>query len=109
MSTASAASAPRFIVAGSHSGVGKTTVTLALLRALAARGLNVQPFKIGPDFIDTAYHTEVAGRPSINLDLWMMGPDNIRRTYGRFSAAADVAVVESMGALYDGEDGTERG
>lgn len=100
---------PAFIVAGTHSGVGKTTVTLTLLHAMARRGVSVQPFKLGPDFIDTAYHTEMAGRPSINLDLWMMGAENIRRSFDHFRAAADLAVVESMGALFDGENGTDRG
>jgi cobyrinic acid a,c-diamide synthase len=98
-----------FLVAGTHSGVGKTTVTLSLLRAVLAGGVSVQPFKLGPDFIDTAYHGEVAGRPSVNLDLWMMGAQNVRSAFERFSATADVALIESMGALYDGEDGTERG
>jgi cobyrinic acid a,c-diamide synthase len=98
-----------FIIAGTHSGVGKTTVTLVLLRALAARGLRVQAFKIGPDFIDTAYHTQISGRPSINLDLWMMGDERVQRSFERFSEDADVSVIEGMGALYDGEDGTERG
>jgi cobyrinic acid a,c-diamide synthase len=58
-----------FMVAGTHSGVGRTTVTLTLLRAILASGSSVQPFKLGPDFIDSAYHGEVAGRPSVNLDL----------------------------------------
>jgi cobyrinic acid a,c-diamide synthase len=98
-----------FVVAGTHSGVGKTTIVLALLRAFVSRGLSVQPFKIGPDFIDGAYHAEIAGRPSINLDLWMMGAKNITQTFRRFSAAADLALIESMGALYDGQDGTEKG
>jgi cobyrinic acid a,c-diamide synthase len=98
-----------FIVAGTHSGAGKTTVTLILLRALAARGLELQPFKIGPDFIDTAYHTDITGRLSINLDYWMMGAENVRRSFQRFHAAADLSLVEGMGALYDGENGTERG
>ena len=84
-------------------------MTLVLLRALAARGLAVQPFKIGPDFIDTAYHSDVTGRSSINLDLWMMGAENLERSFTRFAATADVSVVEGMGALYDGENGTERG
>jgi len=79
------------------------------LREVVLAGLSVQPFKIGPDFIDTAYHEEAAGRPSVNLDLWMMGADNVKTTFGKFAAGADVAFVESMGALYDGEDGTERG
>ncbi|MCK1758367.1 cobyrinate a,c-diamide synthase [Bradyrhizobium sp. 137] len=98
-----------YIVAGTHSGVGKTTVTLTLLRALAAKGLSVQPFKLGPDFIDTAYHGEITGRPSINLDLWMMGTDNVKNSFERFSDTSDAALIEAMGALYDGEDGTERG
>lgn len=98
-----------YIVAGTHSGVGKTTVTLTLVRAFAARGLAIQPFKLGPDFIDTAYHGEVIDRPSINLDLWMMGADNVENAFESFSATSDVALIEAMGALYDGEDGTERG
>jgi cobyrinic acid a,c-diamide synthase len=98
-----------FIVAGTHSGSGKTTVTLALLRSIIQSGLSVQPFKIGPDFIDTAYHGEVAGRPSVNLDLWMMGEEKVKETFRLFSSKTDVALIEGMGALYDGENGTERG
>lgn len=105
----SLAKQPAFIVAGTHSGVGKTTVTLALIRAIVRGGRSVQPFKLGPDFIDTAYHGEAAGRGSINLDLWMMGAENVRQTFHRFSADSDVAVIEAMGALFDGENGTERG
>ncbi|UWU68213.1 cobyrinate a,c-diamide synthase [Bradyrhizobium sp. NC92] len=97
------------MVAGTHSGAGKTTVTLTLLHAMTTKGLSVQPFKVGPDFIDTAYHGEIAGRASVNLDLWMMGPDIVRSSFERFSADSDVALIEAMGALYDGEDGTERG
>jgi cobyrinic acid a,c-diamide synthase len=98
-----------FVIAGTHSGVGKTTVTLALLSAIAARGYRVQPFKIGPDFIDTAYHSEIAGRASVNLDLWMMGADKVKKTFSRYCRHADVALIEGMGALYDGENGTARG
>src|SRR5215211_8957570 len=109
MTTSSNANTHAFIVAGTHSGVGKTTVTLAMIRAIRRCGLSVQPFKLGPDFIDTAYHSEVAGRGSINLDLWMMGVENVRHTFASFAEGADVAVIEAMGALFDGENGTERG
>lgn len=104
------AARPAFLVAGTHSGVGKTTVSLTLMAALRERGYRVQPFKVGPDFIDSGYHRRVLGRDSINLDLWMMGMANLRRSFSRFAAGADVAVIESMGALFDGENGTrERG
>ncbi|MFH8410332.1 cobyrinate a,c-diamide synthase [Streptomyces sp. NPDC018019] len=102
-------SRPAFVVAATHSSAGKTTVTAILLRLLRERGLRVQAFKIGPDFIDPGYHREITGRPSINLDLWMMGAEGVRRSYNRWSAEADVCVIEAMGGLYDGENGTERG
>jgi cobyrinic acid a,c-diamide synthase len=98
-----------FVVAGTHSGVGKTTVSLAVMGLLAERGYVVQPFKIGPDFIDPGYHRQVAGRASVNLDLWMMGPAGIQETFSWYCAGADVAVIEAMGGLYDGDDGTAEG
>jgi cobyrinic acid a,c-diamide synthase len=100
---------PTVLLAASHSGAGKTTVVSILLRALRGYGLTVQAFKIGPDFIDTAYHTEATGRPAINLDLWMMGPEAVERSLRSFSRDADIAVIESMGALFDGADGTASG
>jgi cobyrinic acid a,c-diamide synthase len=95
-----------FVIAGSHSGVGKTTVTAVILAALVRSGLRVQPFKIGPDFIDPGYHRLVTGRTSVNLDPWMMGGGGVRRSYARYSAQAELAIVEGMGTLFDGENGT---
>ncbi len=100
---------PAFLIAGTHSGVGKTTVTLGLMAALRARGLVVQPFKVGPDFIDPSHHTAVCGRPSRNLDPFMMGEDGVRRSFYSALAGADVAVVEGVMGLYDGMDATEIG
>ena len=77
-------SVPAVLVAGTHSGVGKTTITLGLMAALRARGLVVQPYKVGPDFIDPSHHTAICGRPSFNLDPFMIGEDGVRRSF--FSA-----------------------
>ena len=100
---------PAIIISATHSGAGKTTVTRALLAALKARGLTVQPFKIGPDFIDPMYHSALIGMPSVNLDYWMMGEAGIRDAFSRWSKNADVAVIEGMGALFDGANGTGEG
>ncbi|MDM7935352.1 MAG: cobyrinate a,c-diamide synthase [Methanothrix sp.] len=100
---------PAFVIAGTHSGVGKTTITLGLMAALRARGLVVQPFKVGPDFIDPSHHTAICGRPSRNLDPFMMGLDGVRRSFCRAIPGADVAVVEGVMGLYDGMDGSEVG
>jgi cobyrinic acid a,c-diamide synthase len=93
---------PRLIIAGTHSGVGKTTVTLAILAALAARGRLVQPFKVGPDFIDPGHHGAATGRPSRNLDGWMLGEAVNRDIFTRAAADADMSIVEGMMGLFDG-------
>lgn len=90
------------LLAASHSGAGKTTVTLALLRALVRRGLVVQAMKCGPDFIDPTLHRMVTGRPSANLDLRMCGPDYVRTCFARQLRQADIALVEGVMGLFDG-------
>src|SRR2546429_4014583 len=93
---------PRLVIAGTHSGVGKTTVTLALLAALKERGRLVQPFKVGPDFIDPGHHAAVTGRLSRNLDGWMLGPTVCRQVFLRAAADADISIIEGVMGLFDG-------
>jgi cobyrinic acid a,c-diamide synthase len=90
-----------FVVGGTRSGVGKTVATLAVVRALQARGHDVQPAKAGPDFIDPSHHEAVAGKPSRTLDLWLEGREGMRRNYYR--GDGDVCVVEGVMGLYDGD------
>jgi len=102
---------PRIVIAGTHSGAGKTTVTLGLLRALQRRGMVVQPFKVGPDFIDPEWQTaavtaaEQPGRLARNLDAWLLPPATVVELFARDADGADVAVIEGMMGLYDGVDG----
>ncbi|MEK5448832.1 cobyrinate a,c-diamide synthase [Paenibacillus sp. FSL R7-0331] len=98
---------PRLIVAGTGSGSGKTTVTLGLMRAFARRGLKVQGFKCGPDYIDPAYHAAVTGRPARNLDSWMTSHSYLQEYFLRSSADAELSIVEGVMGLYDGKEATE--
>ncbi len=91
-----------FCIAGTSSGVGKTIITLALIRAFVERGLKVQPFKCGPDYIDTEFHTKAAKNDSYNLDTWMMGEEQVRNTFLRKIKSSDIGIVEGVMGLFDG-------
>ena len=99
-------SARILVVAGTGSGVGKTSVTLGLLGALRRRGLRVQACKVGPDFIDPGLHARVTGRASYNLDGWMCGRTRVLDVLSRAGADADVVVVEGMMGCFDGATAT---
>ena len=92
------------LIAGTSSGSGKTTITLGLLVALRNLGLTVQPFKCGPDFIDPGLHQMACGRVSRNLDLWMMGEPQVRKTFAAAAASeADISVIEGVMGMFDGQ------
>lgn len=97
----------RLCIAGTHSGCGKTTVSLGIMAALVGRSYTVQPFKVGPDFIDPGHHRRVTGRYSHNLDGWIMEPGYNRRIFTRYGHDADVSVVEGVMGLFDGFSGSD--
>lgn len=94
-------------IAGTHSGAGKTTITLGLLAALKKRGLQVQPFKCGPDYIDPGHHKSACGTASRNLDAWMMGEAAVEKTFYRGMRNSDATVTEGVMGLYDGASATD--
>jgi cobyrinic acid a,c-diamide synthase len=94
-----------FVIAGTNSGCGKTTVSLGLMALLKRKGYTVAPFKVGPDYIDPGHHTRITGRASRNLDGWMLSRDYNTAAFEQGTQDADIAVVEGVMGLYDGYDG----
>jgi len=97
-------SCPRIVMAGTNSGTGKTSLSIALVAALKKRGLRVQAFKVGPDFLDPTLLSAVSGRECFNLDAWMMGKDYALDLFARKTADADIAVVEGVMGMFDGAE-----
>ena len=93
---------PRIVIAGTNSGVGKTTIVTGLVGYLASQNLNVQPFKVGPDYIDPGFHEKASGRSSYNLDTWMTPEDKLVDTFQKLSEGADISIIEGVMGLYDG-------
>jgi cobyrinic acid a,c-diamide synthase len=98
-------SIPRIIIAGTSSGVGKTSITLGVLNKFKDLGFKIQSFKVGPDFIDPAYHTFVTKSPCYNLDSWLMGEDGVVNTFEKYTIGKDIAVIEGVMGLFDGAEG----
>ena len=93
-----------FMIAAPTSGSGKTTIARGLMALLTAKGYKVQPFKCGPDYIDTKFHEAVCGRPSINLDTFMASKEHVRELFWHYGEDADICIVEGMMGLFDGYD-----
>ncbi|SKC46454.1 cobyrinate a,c-diamide synthase [Ohtaekwangia koreensis] len=93
-----------FLVSAPSSNSGKTTVTLGLIKLFKEKGMTVQVFKCGPDYIDTKFLSQAAQRPAINLDTFMMSPDHVKDLYQRYSDTADVSIIEGVMGLFDGSD-----
>jgi len=96
------ADCPRLVIAGTASGVGKTSLVLGLARELARRGLRVQTFKVGPDFLDPTWLALASGRTCYNLDGWMTSREYVCELFARAAAGADIALIEGVMGLFDG-------
>ena len=95
---------PQFLIAAPTSGIGKTTVSRLLMTLLTQKKLRVQPYKCGPDYIDTKYHEKACGIPSYNLDPFMASEQHMHEVYVSHAKDADVCIVEGMMGMFDGYD-----
>ncbi len=95
----------RIMIAGTHSGCGKTTITCGLLKALLNKGMAVQGFKSGPDYIDPLFHTEIIGTQSRNLDMFLCGEETTKYLLAKNGKHSDISVIEGVMGFYDGLDG----
>lgn len=98
----------RIIVAGTHSGVGKTTIVAGIIRALTDRGLRIQPFKTGPDCIDPGFHSVAAEVPCKNLYTMLLSNGVVRELFHRSADGADISIIEGVRGLYDGASAERR-
>ena len=95
---------PRLVISGSTSGVGKTSITIAIIYGLKKRGYTVQPFKVGPDYIDPSYLSSIANNETRNLDVWLMGKSELLKSFVN-NSTSDVSIIEGVMGYYDGFDG----
>jgi len=89
-----------FMIAAPSSGSGKSMLAAGLMAAFAEK-MTVQGYKVGPDFIDPMYHSAATGRPSINLDPWMLSPEQNRSSYIQYAEPANLCITEGMMGLFD--------
>jgi len=95
---------PRLVLAGTSSGVGKTSITSAIIHGIKKRGYSVQPFKVGPDYIDPTYLSSIAKKDTINLDAWLMGKQELIKSFVRNSKSS-ISIIEGVMGYYDGFSG----
>ncbi len=96
---------PRLVIAATQSGAGKTTIVSGILAALKKRGLKVQSYKVGPDYIDGGFHSLASGRAAHNLDSWLVGEKNLANIFFETFGDADIAIIEGVMGLFDGGRG----
>jgi cobyrinic acid a,c-diamide synthase len=96
---------PRLVIAGTTSGVGKTSITCSIIYAIKKKGYSVQPFKVGPDYIDPTYLSAISGNPTRNLDSWIMGEDAVLESFAK-NSQSDISIIEGVMGFYDGFSGS---